>query len=119
MRVAGIAVGMAAKNRPSVRLVVVSNVPVVGIETAEEFPSVRDDLPEQLHDAAESIRSRLLGLAVDRVVVCRADHSPVPSAAEGPRRRLLMEGAITSAARSVVVDTRLGTGKDAGLWFGS
>ncbi len=30
-----------------------------------------------------------------------------------------MEGALTSAARSVVPDTRLGTGKETGEWYGS
>jgi hypothetical protein len=33
--------------------------------------------------------------------------------------RLLTEGAVASAARSVVVETRIGTGKDTGIWFGS
>jgi hypothetical protein len=30
-----------------------------------------------------------------------------------------MEGAVTSAARSVVVDTFLGTGADTGTWYGA
>ena len=30
-----------------------------------------------------------------------------------------MEGAVSSAARSVVIDSRIGTGKDTGAWVGS
>jgi hypothetical protein len=73
----------------------------------------------QLHDAAEALKSRLQGLVVDRVVVRRADRPPRASNAEGPRIRLLMEGALCSAGRSIVVDTLIGTGKDTGAWFGS
>ncbi len=89
------------------------------IETSESFTSDDIDLATQLHDMAEAVRSRLQGLSVDRVVVRRADRPPRASNADGPRLRLLMEGAVVSAARSVVVDTRVGSGKDTGTWFGS
>ena len=89
------------------------------IEIAEVFTSDDVDLATQLHDMAEALRSRLDGLRVERVVVRRADRPPRASNTEGPRLRLLMEGAVASAARSVVVDTRVGTGKDTGAWYGS
>jgi hypothetical protein len=84
-----------------------------------DFTADDTDLATQLHDMGEAVRSRLAGVAVDRVVVRRADRPPVPSNLEGPRLRLLTEGAVASAARSVVVTTRLGTGKDTGAWFGA
>lgn len=120
MRVAGIAVDVPSSGRPAARLVVVTNASgQLAIETTADFPSDDVGLPVQLHDTAEALRSRLAGLAIDRAVVRRADRPPKPSNAEGPRLRLLMEGAVTSAAQSVVVDTRIGTGKDTGAWHGS
>ncbi len=120
MRVAGIAVDIPSSGRPAVRLVVASDAtggPT--IETTADFTSDDVAVPVQLHDAAEAVRSRLDGLAVERVVVRRADRPPRASHAEGPKLRLLMEGAITSAAQSAVIDTRLGNGKDVGGWYGS
>jgi hypothetical protein len=119
MRVAGIAVRIASSGRPAVRIIVAddaSGSPV--ISDPQEITSDHADLPEQLHDAAESVRSRLKALNVERVVVRRADRPTKASNKEGPRVRLIMEGAVTSAARSEVIDTRLGTGKDTGAWYG-
>lgn len=120
MRIAGIAVDVPTAGRPAGRLVLINDAsgsPV--IEIAEDFTSDDVALPIQLHDASEALRSRLTGLGVDRAIIRRADHPPRASNAEGPKLRLLMEGALTSAAQSVVVDTRIGTGKDTGGWFGS
>ncbi len=120
MLVAGIAVDIPSSGRPAVRLVVVDDsTGSPKIEATADFPGDDIPLPVQLHDASEAVRSRLDGLAVKRVVVRRADRPPRASHAEGPKLRLLMEGAVVAAARSVVVDTRLGTGKDVGGWYGS
>ena len=120
MRTAGLAVDIPSPGRPRTQLVVLDNVSgSPTIVTSEAFPSRNTDLAAQLHDAAEAVRSRLHGLAVEKVVVRRADRPPRATNAEGPRVRLLTEGAIASAARSVVVDTQIGTGKDTGGWFGS
>lgn len=120
MRVAGICVEITARGRPMARLVVVDDAAgAPTVDRVADFPSDNVDIATQLHDGAEAVKSRLTGLAVDRVVVRRADRPPRPSNQEGPRMRLLMEGAIVSAARSVVIDTRVGTGKDTGTWFGS
>lgn len=120
MRVAGISVEITARGRPMTRLAVLDDVSgSPAIDNVADFPSDDVDLATQLHDGAEAVRSRLTGLGVDRVVVRRADRPPRPSNQEGPRTRLLMEGAVVSAARSVVIDTRVGTGRDTGAWFGS
>lgn len=120
MRVAGIAVDIPSSGRPAGRLVVASDLSgTTLIEFPVDFPADDVALPVQLHDASEALRSRLEGLGVDRVVVRRADRPPKATNAEGPKLRLLMEGALTSAARSVVTDTRIGTGKDTGMWFGT
>lgn len=120
MRVAGIAVEMPTPKRPTTRIVVVEDAAGATSVTAfETFPSRSVPVATQLHEAAEAVRSRLTGLAIDRVVVRRADRPPKASNMDGPRLRLLTEGAVTSAARSVVVETRIGTGKETGAWFGS
>lgn len=119
MRIAGIAVDVPSKGRPTARLVVLDGSSGGALESHDTFTSDPTDLATQLHDMAEAVKSRLGGLGVERVVVRRADRPPRPSNNEGPRLRLLTEGAIVSAARSVVVDTRVGTGKDTGGWFGA
>lgn len=113
VRTAGIAVELASPKRPSVRLVVLddaSGAPVV--EETEDIPSAAVDIVEQLSHAGKTVESRLQGLKVDRVVVRRADFSKKSRNTEGPRIRLLVEGAATAAARNVIIDTRLATGKD-------
>lgn len=111
---------VASRGRPTTRLVLVDNATgTTVIDGSASFTSDDVDLATQLHDMSEAIRSRLQGLKVNRAVIRRADRPPHASNAEGPRLRLLMEGAVVSAARSVVVDTRVGTGKDTGSWFGS
>jgi hypothetical protein len=120
MRVAGISVTMASPKRPTAYLVVLDDSSGREvIEASQAFPADDVDLATQLHDTAEAVRSRLEGLVIERVVVRRADRPPSPSNAEGPRFRLLMEGAVTSAARSVVMDAMLGTGAETGTWFGA
>lgn len=72
------------------------------------------DLATQLHDLAEAVQSRLRAIRPEAVFVRRADVPPRPSNTEGPRLRLLAEGAVVSAARSVVINTRIGNGRDSG-----
>jgi hypothetical protein len=111
---------MPLPGRPNMRLVVIddsSGAPV--IDAFETFPSRKVDLATQLLELAETVRSRLRGLSVDKAVVRRADWYHGGSNKEGPKIRLLSEGAVASAARSVVVETRIGTGKETGAMFGS
>lgn len=118
MKVAGIAVE-PNQQRPIVRLMVVSGSPATpAYETAEQFTSEDVSIPEQVHYVAEAIRSRLKGLNVERVVVRRADFFSINSNQDGPRRRLLVEGAVLAAATAVVPDTVLGTGKELALRYG-
>jgi hypothetical protein len=120
MRVVGVAVDAGKPKRPAARIVVTDNASgVATIEEVLDFSGDDVDLPTQLHYAAEALRSHLKGVGADRVVVRRADRAAVASQTDGPKNRLLMEGALTSAAKSVVPDTRLGTGSDTGKWFGS
>jgi hypothetical protein len=95
----------------------VSGTPM--LETAEEIPTRDVDIPEQLFQVGRSVESRLRGLRADRVVVRRADVPRRASKKEGPRLRLLIEGATVSAARSAVTDTHLGMGRDVAHWHGS
>jgi hypothetical protein len=120
MRVAGIAIRIISRGRPAVRLAVLTGTAgAPSVETVEEFTSDDVDLPTQLHDIARTVGSRLEGLKVDRVILRRADTPTVASKKEGPQLRLLAEGAAASAARSTVVDTRIGSGREIGAWAGS
>lgn len=113
MRAAGIAVELASTKRPSVRLVILDDASGAAVvEEVEDIPSAAVDIVEQLSHAAKTVESRLEGLKVDRVMVRRADFSQKARNTEGPRIRLLVEGAATAAARNVTTNTRLATGKD-------
>ena len=77
------------------------------------------ELVEQLHDLANAFGNRLDGLKVNRVLVRRADTPKQGSNKEGPRSRLLLEGALAFAARRRVDDTRLMNGRDLAVLAGS
>jgi hypothetical protein len=120
MRVVGVAVEAKKPKRPAARVVVVDNAS--GSPTVEDVIDLTGDdvdLPAQLHYASEALRSHLKSAGATRVVVRRADHAPRAKQTDGTKNRLLMEGALTASATSVVPDTRIGTGKETGEWFGS
>ena len=121
MRTAGVAVAMASRGRPTTYLVIADDSGgTVRIYASDKFPAdASADLATRLLDTAEAVRSRLQGLEVARAVVRRADRPRQANNKDGPRFRLLMEGAVTSAARGVVVDTVIGTGADTGAWYGT
>lgn len=123
MRVAGISVSMVTPKRPALRLVVVDDGSGGGgaatVERVEEVSADDVDIVEQLLNVARAVESRVRGLNVDRVVVRRADVPTQASKKDAPRLRLLTEGAAAAAARSFVVDTRLGMGKELAQWYGS
>ncbi len=120
VRVAGLAVNIPTRGRPVVRLVVLDDATgTAEAKAAEEISTDAVAITDQLFHVARSIESRVRGLAVDRVIVRRADVPTRASKKEGPRLRLLVEGAVVSAARGVVIDTRLGMGKDIAHWHGS
>lgn len=113
MRSVGVHVTMARKGRPTASVVVVDG----GWGSASlvqqfDLTSNTDDFATVLHELGSSLRSHLSGLAADRVLIRRADVARVPSNKEGPRLRLLAEGALTAAARAEVEEVHALTGKE-------
>lgn len=120
MEVIGIAVRAQDPKRPVARIAVAESTgTVVSINDVFDLPSDDVELPVLLHDAAEALRSRLKSVKPDRVVVRRADWARQARQTDGPKYRLMLEGALTSASQSVIPDTRIGTGKETSEWFGS
>jgi hypothetical protein len=120
VRVAGIAVDIPTRGRPVARFVVVDDASgSATIGGVADFTSDDTDLATQAHDIAQAVRSRLRGVGANRVVVRRADRPPRASNTEGPRIRLVIEGAIASAAKGTVTDTSISTGRELGTRFGS
>jgi hypothetical protein len=74
---------------------------------------------ERVHDLAQQLKGRLPGLVTDVVVVQRADFSGRGGSQQGRLDRLMMEGALVHAARSLNVHTLLRTGRDTGIACGS
>lgn len=89
------------------------------VEESFEVKGDQSNLAVQLGDAAKTISGRLRSLQPDVAVVRRADRPMKPSNMEGPRLRLLMDGAITAAAHQVVPNTIIRNGKDCAAAFGS
>ena len=66
----------------------------------------------QISDLASGLGNRLKGIEPDRVLIRRADQRPKPSNTEGPRVRLLVEGALAAEALRTTTDVELLVGKD-------
>jgi len=127
MRALGLCIDIPASKKPTLRAVLLED------EVAtDQIPSVADmkmvdffevaatgaDLAEQLKELSHAITGRIESLAPDIVVVRRADRPPRASNQEGPRLRLMFEGAITAAARSLTQRTTIRAGKDCGAVYG-
>ena len=113
MRCVGICVRLPRRGRPTAEAVVLDGCWEAPTPHAQfELTSAKDDLPTLLHDLAAGLVSQLAGLNVDRVAIRRADQPARASNREGPRIRLLAEGALASAARSKVRDVLLRSGRD-------
>lgn len=111
----GIAVHIPSKGRPAADVVVLDGAWGAPVHvTTFKLTSTHDDLPTLLQDLSAGLASRLTGLGVDRVVVRRADKPTRPSNYEGPRTRLLAEGAVTASAKATVNDVLLADGKTLG-----
>lgn len=112
MRSAGVVVSIASK-RPAA-LVVVLDGDHLNQTLVEKIrlTTIEPNAAAQAHDLASNLRNRLKGLAVERVIVRRADFPPRASNKEGPRLRLLMEGALAFASMDQVKSTSLLVGKD-------
>jgi len=113
MRSVGVCVHLPRRGRPAARVVVgVGAWNAASEEETFELTSNKDDTATVLHELASGLRSHLSGLSADRVVIRRADRQRVASNADGPRVRLLAEGALAAAARSEVTDVVVLPGKD-------
>ncbi|OZC78011.1 hypothetical protein CH251_04980 [Rhodococcus sp. 06-462-5] len=91
----------------------------VSVENSFDVKADEDDLAVRLGDVAKSISGRARSIAPDGVVVRRADRPQRPSNQDGPRLRLLAEGAVTAAVHEVVRNTVIRNGKDCGAAFGT
>lgn len=87
------------------------------IETFD-VTAIDEDRATQLKEFAEAVTARIQTLNPDIVVVRRADQGRQANNGDGPRIRLLVEGAVTAAARILVPQTTLRNGKECGSAFG-
>jgi hypothetical protein len=112
MRALGVLVWMAGKDDPRARAVVIDGSPGAwAVVAAWDVGTRQAELAGTLAEMAEALASRARGLDVNRALVRRADRGARASNQEGPRTRLLAEGAIAGALRRVVADTYLRDGK--------
>jgi len=101
----GVAVKMATKGVPTARVAVVEQAAPAGPVSVIDVFDVAAPQPEtagMISEIAEAVASRAKGLSADRAIVRRADKSQRASNQEGPRVRLLTEGAVAGAVRAVV-----------------
>lgn len=98
---------MGQKARPAADVVIAEGT-CGNVQFVSSFvlTSTASDLATQLRDLSAGLRSGLAGAGVERVVVRRAD-TPRGSNQEGPRLRLLAEGALAAAAKELVDDVVL------------
>jgi hypothetical protein len=113
MRVVGVCVHMSTKGRPAAHIVDADGSWGAVTDTQSfELTSNKQDLATILYELASGLRSHLAGVRADRVVIRRADYFKISSRHEGPRLRLLAEGALAGAARGEVEDVLVLTGKE-------
>jgi len=127
MRTLGLAVDLPARGRRAVRAVLlVDQLPAgvapslsdVQVELEFELPTVVGSIVEQVAELSKAVSGRLQSLRPDVVVLRRADQSMRPSNGDGPRMRLLVEGAVLAAARLEIERTVLRNGKECGAAYG-
>lgn len=124
MRVFGLAVSIV-KSSPVVKVAVLSapeetaELSSLQLEENFEIPAGQGDIATQVELVASALESRIQSLKPDLVAVRAADHSPRARQTSGPRLRLLIEGAITAAAKRLVARTSIRTGKDWGAAYGA
>jgi hypothetical protein len=82
------------------------------LRSSFELGGNSDDLATQLSDLARSFRSYLSGANADQVVVRKADYQKQAGNKDGPRVRLLAEGAMAAAARDEVETVLVKSGKE-------
>ena len=99
--------------RPTARVSVVTRSQDDQMVVEETFELVPrgDTLADRLGDLGAAFANRVDGLNPDAVVVRRAEQTARPSKKEGPKQRLLAEGALVYAAASVGARVVLLTGQ--------
>lgn len=127
MRVMGLAVSISGKKITVVAVILDDYArpedgfdrQALSVENSFDVKEAVDDLAVRLGELSKKIRGRARSIAPNGIVVRRADRPQRPSNQEGPRLRLLAEGAVTAAAHEVVRNTVIRSGKDCGAAFGS
>jgi hypothetical protein len=108
--------------RPTLRAVLLfrDNQGTIVVQDKFEVPAAADiDLASQLKDLSNAVTARTSSWKPDAVVVRRADRPAHATNTDGPRFRLMAEGAITAAAKILVDQTYVRTGKDCGASIGT
>lgn len=121
MRVLGLTVDMPNPGRPVVRAVVLEDALEASHRPALTDVSLIDEFDLKTAESAwariaiqyfQDVSGRVSTLAPDVVVVRRADLFTKGRLGDGPRLRLVVEGAITAAAATHVASTHLRTGEE-------
>ena len=128
MRAMGLAVDMPTRGRPTVRVVVMddplgaSATPALGDVTLFDLfdlTTAEDDWARIASHFFQAASARISTIAPDVVVVRRADVYVRGRLGDGPRLRLVVEGAVAAAAAShVSTNTHLRPGTECGSRYG-
>ena len=115
--IVGVQIEMQTRNKeklPTAKVSVVRRGQDGKITAAENFRLVPrgSDLAEMLKDLGSSFANRVNGLAPGTVVVRRAEQPPRATKQEGPKRRLLAEGALVYAASTSGAAVVISSGSD-------
>lgn len=119
MRVLGIAVDY--NKRLTLRAVILEHdrSGAVAVVDKSSVPvSVEDGLATQLHELFGAVTAKMQSFRPDAVVIRRADRSQRGNNLEGPRLRLMAEGAASVAARQYCPETHVRAGQECASIFG-
>ncbi|SRR6266511_971190 len=118
MAVLGIAVAVGGR-RPRVSCVLLDGTRDAPIHVgAFDLTTASGDVIGQLDDLGKQLSSKVSGLNLAAVVIRLADFTPVANRAEGPRHRLLVEGALAFSCRSRISEVLVRTGREVGQALG-
>jgi len=119
VRALGLHVDVPTQMRPVVRVVLLTDpfdaaqVPAlrdVTVETEFDLTLPDEDWAELASGYFRAVSGRVSTLTPDIVIVRRADMPARPTNKDGPRLRLVVEGAVTAAAHEHVANTHLRNG---------
>jgi len=127
MRVMGLAVSISGKKITVAAVVLDDHArpedgfdrQALRVEDSFEVKESVEDVAVRLGELSKKVRGRARSIAPEGIVIRRADRPKRSSNNEGPRLRLLAEGAVTGAAYEVVRNTVIRNGKDCGAAFGT